>query len=116
MFGIGMPELLLILAIALIVVGPSKLPELARALGRGIAEFKKATSELKETLDTNSAVSEVRQTISDAKRDLAELSLSSSEEEETHPDQSVRTGADPGQEQPGPPETPSAEKPSDGNH
>jgi len=49
MFGIGMPELLLLLAIALIVVGPKKLPELARALGRGIAEFKKATNELKDT-------------------------------------------------------------------
>ena len=48
MFGIGMPELLLILALALIVLGPKKLPELARALGKGMAEFRKATDELKE--------------------------------------------------------------------
>jgi TatA/E family protein of Tat protein translocase len=47
MFGIGMPELLLILALALIVLGPKKLPELARALGKGMAEFRKATDELK---------------------------------------------------------------------
>ena len=60
MFGIGMPELLLVLAIALIVVGPKKLPELARALGRGIAEFKKATNELKESLDTNTDFSELK--------------------------------------------------------
>jgi Tat protein translocase TatB subunit len=56
MFGIGLPELLLIMAIALIVVGPSKLPDLARALGRGYAEFRKATNELKETLDQDDTV------------------------------------------------------------
>ncbi len=48
MFGIGMPELLLILVLALIVLGPKKLPELARALGKGMAEFRRATDELKE--------------------------------------------------------------------
>ena len=47
MFGIGMPELLLILALALIVLGPKKLPELARALGKGMAEFRRATDDLK---------------------------------------------------------------------
>jgi TatA/E family protein of Tat protein translocase len=48
MFGIGMPELLLILAVALIVLGPKKLPELARALGKGMAEFRRATDELRD--------------------------------------------------------------------
>jgi sec-independent protein translocase protein TatB len=48
MFGIGMPELLLILVLALIVLGPKKLPEVARALGKGMAEFRRATDELKE--------------------------------------------------------------------
>jgi TatA/E family protein of Tat protein translocase len=48
MFGIGMPELLLILAVALIVLGPKKLPDLARALGKGMAEFRRATDELKD--------------------------------------------------------------------
>jgi Tat protein translocase TatB subunit len=48
MFGIGMPELLLILALALIVLGPKKLPELARALGKGMAELRRATEELKD--------------------------------------------------------------------
>jgi TatA/E family protein of Tat protein translocase len=48
MFGIGMPELILILGLALIVLGPKKLPELARALGKGLAEFRRATDELKD--------------------------------------------------------------------
>jgi len=51
MFGIGLPELLLIMAVALIVVGPDKLPELAKSLGKGIVELKKAASSLKESLN-----------------------------------------------------------------
>jgi sec-independent protein translocase protein TatB len=51
MFGIGFPELILIMAVALIVVGPDKLPELAKSLGKGIAELKKAASSLKESLN-----------------------------------------------------------------
>jgi len=48
MFGIGMPELLLILAVALIVLGPKRLPEIARSLGKGLAEFRRTTDELKD--------------------------------------------------------------------
>ncbi len=48
MFGIGMPELILILGLALIILGPKRLPEIARALGKGLAEFRRATDELKE--------------------------------------------------------------------
>jgi sec-independent protein translocase protein TatA len=52
MFGsLGMPELIVIFVIALVVFGPRKLPELGRSLGRGIAEFKKATNELQNTLE-----------------------------------------------------------------
>jgi Tat protein translocase TatB subunit len=49
MFGIGLPELLLILVVALIVIGPKKLPEVARTLGKGFAEFRRATDDIKES-------------------------------------------------------------------
>lgn len=61
MFGIGMPELLLILALALIVIGPKKLPDIAKALGRGLAEFRRATDELKNTLHEESRTAETRE-------------------------------------------------------
>nr|NSL47229.1 twin-arginine translocase TatA/TatE family subunit [Dendrosporobacter quercicolus DSM 1736]SDL81426.1 sec-independent protein translocase protein TatA [Dendrosporobacter quercicolus] len=46
LFNIGMPELILILIIALVVFGPAKLPEIGKALGRSLQEFKRATSEV----------------------------------------------------------------------
>jgi TatA/E family protein of Tat protein translocase len=51
MFNIGLPELLIIVAIALIVFGPNKLPELAKAFGKAMREFKKATEEVKESFE-----------------------------------------------------------------
>ncbi len=53
MFGIGMPELIVIFIVALLVFGPKKLPDLGKALGRGLAEFKRASEELKEGLTTD---------------------------------------------------------------
>ena len=82
MFGIGMPELLLLLAIALIVVGPKKLPELAKALGRGIAEFKKATNELKESLETSTEFSELKQSFDDIQETVVDATLPSTDSEE----------------------------------
>ena len=61
MFGsIGMPELLIILTLALIIFGPRKLPELGRSLGKSLGEFKRASNELRNTLDEEIRIEEER--------------------------------------------------------
>jgi sec-independent protein translocase protein TatA len=56
--SIGMPELIIIFVIALIIFGPRKLPELGRSLGKSLAEFKKASNELRSTLEEEIRVEE----------------------------------------------------------
>ncbi len=72
MFGIGMPEMILILAIALIVLGPKKLPDLAKSLGRAMREFKKATSDFKESIEVDTDFKDVKKTLDDVDTELRE--------------------------------------------
>ena len=72
MFGIGMPEMLLILAIALIVIGPKKLPDLAKSLGRAFAEFKRATSELKDSFEIDTELKDIKTTFNDMSNGIKE--------------------------------------------
>ncbi|MCP4753761.1 MAG: twin-arginine translocase subunit TatB [Proteobacteria bacterium] len=68
MFNMGMTEMVIIGAIALIVIGPSKLPGLARAIGRGLAEFRRATNEFKNTV-----VNEFEETTGPEIKELADM-------------------------------------------
>lgn len=65
MFGIGMQEIVLICVVALIVVGPKKLPELARALGKGYGEFRRAFDEMKRNVETDLHAEEMRRSLLD---------------------------------------------------
>ena len=58
MGSIGMPEMLVILVIALIIFGPRKLPELGKSLGKSLAEFKRASNDLRTTLEEEIKVEE----------------------------------------------------------
>ena len=83
MFGIGLPELIIIMVIALIVIGPSKLPDLAKALGKGMAEFRKATQEIKDSLDLDEDIQEAKKDLVDSISGLDEpIDLPEFEEKE----------------------------------
>ena len=58
-----MPELIIIFVVAIIVIGPKKLPDVAKALGKGVGEFKKATRELKESINFDETVSDIKESI-----------------------------------------------------
>jgi Tat protein translocase TatB subunit len=75
MFGIGFPELIVIMVVALIVVGPSKLPELAKSLGKAFNEFRRMADEVKETLEEEVLKEEEK------KEDVADLSRENDKKE-----------------------------------
>lgn len=70
MFGIGMPELMVIAVVALLVVGPKKLPDIAKALGKGLSEFRKATDSATETIKETLKTDELKKDIDGLKDSL----------------------------------------------
>jgi Tat protein translocase TatB subunit len=70
MFGIGLPELIIIMVIALVVIGPQKLPDLARALGKGLAEFRKASQEIKDSFNLDEEIRTIKKETADTINDF----------------------------------------------
>ena len=68
MFGIGFEHLVVILIVVLLVVGPNKLPDVARALGRGYAEFKRTMDDLRSTMDQDDTVRSLKEEFRSAQR------------------------------------------------
>lgn len=111
MFGIGLPELILILGIALIVVGPERLPELAKSLAKGINELKKTATALKESMDEelkDEAADPWRQNL-DSSADVPGVNapLPPPEDSVIEPDAVTPPASEPGEE----PATPNSPKP-----
>lgn len=73
MFGIGLPELFIVLVIALVVLGPEKLPDLARAIGKGLGEFRRATDELKQTFNDDDELRELKRSLNEAKNEMSKM-------------------------------------------
>ena len=92
MFGsIGMPELIIILVIALIIFGPRKLPELGKSLGRSLNEFKKASNDLQNTLEQEIKIEEQKESAAKAKAEekTADAAFVRDNDEQNPPSQTV---------------------------
>lgn len=93
MFGIGLPELILIMGLALIVVGPDKLPGLAKTVAKQILELKKAANSLKESLDEE--LKEEKETLQELAAPLNELDVRLPDFDEMHASGVVSDPPDP---------------------
>jgi Tat protein translocase TatB subunit len=102
MFGLGMPELLMILAIALIVIGPKKLPDLAKTLGRAMGEFKRSAQDFKRSIDMETTITDIED-IDEPETDLKDVvkQANSRKEQEKETNKGDEPAAEPGETTPG---------------
>lgn len=70
MFGIGSTELIVILIVALIVIGPAKLPEMAKSLGKALGEFRRVSTDVKRTIEMEAEQAEQKEKTAQAKKEL----------------------------------------------
>lgn len=90
MFGIGLPEMILIMALALIVVGPDKLPDLARSLAKGLMELKKTAEGLKKSFaEEGNPLDEIKPDLEDAAKSLKQNLLDTPPYKRNTPNQSA---------------------------
>jgi len=98
MFGIGSTELIVILVVALIVIGPAKLPELAKTLGKAMGEFKRVSNDVRHTIETEmdheeekKETAKLKKSMSTEKEENSGTQSHSSEEEYTDPEREAET-------------------------
>jgi Tat protein translocase TatB subunit len=101
MFGIGMPEIILIALIALIVVGPKNLPGLAKSLGKGLSEFRRAADDVTDNLRETIRADDLKKDVDDFKNSLLYGEKKQPDQEAPAPSSSNRTEAS--SEEPPPP-------------